>query len=284
MTEHRPRLNPREYDQYVTANAQKATTKRVIICSDIHGVFCDQAAWRAFTAVIKGQLLNEDDEIVLNGDVLDFPELSKHTQPLFKRQELIGYSEVNEVELVKEMLADLRHSTDARIVFRLGNHEERVTSPQTHGASQAARLAVLFKHYNTASLDVMLGLADLNIEYDPAPTREYFGIFTVVHGLSLAKNAAEKNIYSYMGSGTSGHSHRLSSKTIANKRGNFAWVESGCLRKIDRVEYMPTAVVADWAQGFCSVVFDISDLNNVTFFARPVPIVNGKCEFNGIVY
>ena len=104
MTEHRPRLNPREYDQYLTANGQKATTKRVIICSDIHGVFCDQAAWRAFMAVIKGQLLNEDDEIVLNGDVLDFPELSKHTQPLFKRQELIGYSEVNEVELVNKCL------------------------------------------------------------------------------------------------------------------------------------------------------------------------------------
>jgi len=251
---------------------------KLLVLSDLHGVFLDNKAWNIVLEIIKN---NKFDEIVLNGDILDFPFISKHDRKLFEVPVLQNYSEVLEIEFTKKaILKPLRDAApDAKIVFRLGNHEERLTQGKYTVAAE--RLAKLFKHYNSSELDEMLELQSFNIEYDPKEVRDYFGKFEVVHGLSLAKTAPRNNINMYMGSGTSGHSHRLNSTYIRNKKSPYVWVESGCLRTINDVEYLNTAMVADWMQGFVTVTFDNdSDL----FFSKTHPIVNGSCEFNGVVY
>jgi len=251
---------------------------KVLVLSDIHGVFIDNKAWQVVLSVVKN---NEFDEIVLNGDILDFPLISKHDKKLFQIPVMQNYSEVLEIEFTKKaILKPLRDAApDANIVFRLGNHEERLTEGKYSVAAE--RLAKLFKHYNTSELDQMLDLKSMNIEYDPAEVRNYFDKFDIVHGLSLAKTAPRNNINMYMGSGTSGHSHRLNSTYVKNKKHPYVWMESGCLRTIDNVEYLTTANVADWMQGFVTVVFDSeSDY----FYSKTHPIVNGSCEFNGVVY
>lgn len=256
----------------------KNNTYKLLILSDIHGIFVDSKAWEATLAVIAN---NQFDEIVLNGDVLDFPLISKFDNKLFSIPIMKNYSEVLEIEFTKQyILAPLRQvAPNTKIVFRLGNHEERLTEGKYSTAAE--KIAKLFKHYNTSELDQMLELDKFNIEYDSTSCRNYFGKFDVVHGLSLSKNAPEKNIYEYMGSGTSGHSHRLNSTYIKNKSSNYVWVESGTLRTIEDVEYIPTAKVVDWMQGFVTVVFD---LDNEYFYTKTHPIVNGTCEFNGVIY
>lgn len=251
---------------------------KLLVLSDLHGVFLDNKAWQTVLNLVRD---NDFDEIVLNGDVLDFPLISKHDKKLFQIPVMQNYSESLEIEFTKNsILRPLQAvSGKANIVFRLGNHEERLTEGKYTVAAE--RLAKLFKHYNTSELDEMLELKSMNIEYDPSECRSYFGKFDVVHGLSLAKTAPRNNINMYMGSGTSGHSHRLNSTYIRNKKNPYIWVESGCLRTVDNVEYLNTAMVADWMQGFATVTFDFeSDL----FFAKTHPIVNGSCEFNGVVY
>jgi len=251
---------------------------KLLIISDIHGVFVDHKAWQIVLEVIKN---NNFDEIVLNGDILDFPFISKHDKKLFLIPVLQNYSEVLEIEFTKKViLKPLREAApNTKIVFRLGNHEERLTEGKYTVAAE--RLAKLFKHYNSSELDQMLELDSLDIEYDPSECRNYFDKFDVVHGLSLAKTAPRNNINMYMGSGTSGHSHRLNSTYVRNKKHPYIWVESGCLRTVDNVEYLNTAMVADWMQGFVTVVFDSE---TEYFYTKTHPIVNGSCEFNGIVY
>lgn len=251
---------------------------KLLVLSDIHGVFIDNKAWQVVLEVVKN---NHFDEIVLNGDILDFPLISKHDKKLFQIPVMQNYSEVLEIEFVKKaILKPLREAAPkSNIVFRLGNHEERLTEGKYSVAAE--RLAKLFKHYNSSELDEMLELESLNIEYDPAECRSYFDKFDIVHGLSLAKTAPRNNINLYMGSGTSGHSHRLNSTYVKNKKHPYVWVESGCLRTIDNVEYLNTANIADWMQGFVTVTFDNdTDL----FYSKTHPIVNGSCEFNGVVY
>ena len=249
---------------------------KLLVLSDLHGVFLDNKAWNIVLEIIRN---NSFDEIVLNGDILDFPFISKHDRKLFEVPVLQNYSEVLEIEFTKKgILQPLREAAPkSKIVFRLGNHEERLTQGKYTVAAE--RLAKLFKHYNSAELDEMLDLKSFDIEYDPTEVRDYFGLFEVVHGLSLAKTAPRNNINMYMGSGTSGHSHRLNSTYIRNKKSPYVWVESGCLRTIENVEYLNTAMVADWMQGFVTVTFD-----NELFFSKTHPIVNGSCEFNGVVY
>lgn len=227
---------------------------------------------------------NKIDEIVLNGDVLDLPYLSRHTKKLFEVGIMKRYSEVSEIEFVKKyILGELRKATKAKIVYRLGNHEERITAPYSLTKEQLERLNIVYDEYNTTDLDKMLELRSMGIEYDPTPVRTYYGVFDCVHGLSLAKSAPAKNIQEYMSSGTSGHSHRLNSTYITNKKSSYCWLESGCMRTRDAVEYLPTAKVADWANGFVQVVFDLSGRKPL-FYAKTHPIIEGKCEFNGVIY
>lgn len=251
---------------------------RLLVLSDIHGVFVDHKAWQCVLTVIAN---NHFDEIVLNGDVLDFPLISRFDRKIFDIPLMKTYSEIFEIEFTKQFILNpLRQlAPEAKIVFRLGNHEERLTEGKYSVAAE--RIAKVFKHYNTSELNQMLDLDKLNIEYDTSVCRNYFNQFDVVHGLSLSKNAPTANIYEYMGSGTSGHSHRMNSTYIRNKHSSYTWLESGCLRTVEDVEYIPTAKVVDWNQGFVSVTFD---RDTELFYAKTHPVVNGTCEFNGIVY
>lgn len=250
----------------------------LLVLSDLHSVFIDHKAWQCTLAMIKD---NKFDEIVLNGDVLDFPFLSRFDKKLFDIPILNNYSEIFEIEFAKEfILKPLREvAGDTPIIYRLGNHEERLTEGKY--SQTADRIAKLFKYYNTSELNQMLDLDKLNIIYDPSKCRNYFDNFDIVHGLSLAKTAPRNNIQLYMSSGTSGDSHRLNSTYIKNKKNNYVWVESGCLRTLDDVEYLRTANIADWMQGFVTVVFD---KDSEYFYVKTHPIVYGSCEFNGIVY
>lgn len=251
---------------------------KLLVLSDLHGVFIDHKAWQCVLAMIAANFF---DEIVLNGDILDFPLISKHDKKLFDQGVMKNYSEVLEIEFTKEfILRPLREAApNSKIVFRLGNHEERLTEGKY--AVAAEKLAKLFKHYNSSELDQMLELDSLGIEYDPSEVRNYFDQFEVVHGLSLSKTAPRNNIHLYMGSGTSGHSHRLNCTYIRNKKHPYVWVESGTLRTVENVEYLPTAMVADWMQGFVTIVFD---RNSDYFYAKTHPIVYGTVEFNGVIY
>jgi hypothetical protein len=263
---------------------ERSKLYRVLIVSDVHGVFMDLNVIACLFRVLKG---NHFDEIILNGDILDFPLISKHSSKIRLNQleATRNYTEVGEIEFtIENFLKPLRAvAPQSRIVFRLGNHSERVTNPLAISKEQIVRLQVLQNHYNTIKLDEMLRLSDLNIEYDPSPVRNMFGVFNVVHGLALSSNASELNIREFSSSGSSGHSHRLSTFYKKNRDRNDVWLESGCLRIADNIEYIATAKSVNWANGFVDVLFDLND-TSTPFFGKTTHIFKGKCCFNGYMY
>lgn len=254
---------------------------KVMLTSDSHGWLADLTAHRTVNKILQD---NHFDEVVLNGDGLDLPFLSAHTPKLFQDGILRGYSEVEEIRYCREqLLAPMRHSTKAKIRYRLGNHDERITKPFNISKGQLARLAVLYKHHESTSLSSILGLDDLGIDYDPSNIFSYFNIFEIVHGLSLAKNAPERNIISYQGSGSSGHDHRLGLKYFTTRKGTYVWLTTGCLRLKEQVEFFPTAVIPDWQQGIGTATF-YKRGNEIFFVANVHPILNGRTNFNGKFY
>lgn len=255
---------------------------KVLIFSDPHGWLADLTALRCINKILQSEHF---DEVCINGDIVDMPYISRHTSRLYEDGILSGYSEVQEISYTKEQILNpLRLSFDGKIRVRLGNHDERITNPMNFTQSQMAKLAVLFKHYNTSDFDSMLGITEAdNYIYDTSTVHTYFDMFDVVHGLSLNKNAAEKNIMEYMGSGTSAHTHRLNSKYLTNRKKPYVWFESGCTRVKEEVEYLPTGKIADWQQGFVTVVFH-KDGDNVRFYGHPTLILDGRCYYNGIIY
>jgi len=249
--------------------------------SDCHGWLADMKALGCINNILKD---NKFDEVGINGDIVDMPYISAHARRLHEDGILSGYSEIGEIEYTRDqILRPLRLSTKANIVIRIGNHDERITKPFLLSKSQLATLQVMYKKFNTQSFDEMLGLKKLKMEYDPSPIRSYFNMFDIVHGLSLAKSAQEKNIMEYMGSGASGHSHRLGIKYITNKRNPYCWLEMGCTRIKESVEYIPTAKMTDWQSGFIDVEF-VMTKNGIMFFATPYIIINGTCMYNGTLY
>ena len=274
----RPRFNEIQTDWWQQKQLFDKQLYKVLIFSDCHGWLADLSALRCINKVLQH---NKFDEVIINGDVTDMPYISKHNQKLYQEGILKGYTEVGEIEYTKEqILKPLRLSTDAKIRVRLGNHDERITNPYNLGDKQLARLAVLYKNYNSTKYNEMLSLNESDgFIYDESDVYNLFNIFDVTHGLSLNKSAAEKNIFEYMGSGSTGHTHRLNSKYLTNRKNPYVWLESGCTRLTKEVEFFPTGKTADWQQGFIEVVF-----TKDSFFAQPTLILNGKCYYNGIIY
>jgi hypothetical protein len=282
MKQFRPRLTESEYKYIYNRREQREGIYKVIFLSDTHGWLLDKSVYSCFLEILKE---NEFNEICINGDLADFPYLSNHTAKLYEDGILRGYTEIGEIEFTKHNILKplLELAPTAKRRIRLGNHDERITSPKKYNQLQLERLLDIQRHYNTASYAEMLGLKGMNFTYDPTPATSYFNIFDAVHGLSLAKNASEKNIYEYMGSGTTGHTHRANTKFLTNIKGQYGWMESGCMRHIKEVEYFPTGKVADWQNSFIEVIFDLREEKPI-FLGTSHLIIDGKCKYNGVIY
>jgi len=73
-----------------------------------------------------------------------------------------------------------------------------------------------------------------------------FWTFTVIHGVKASQGVAKQNLIRY-GSGTSGHSHRMNSFCQVMHGKLQGWFESGCLRTVKDVEYLPMGDRPDWS-------------------------------------
>lgn len=264
---------------YKPIQKRNSEVYKVLFFSDCHGWLADLKALRCINRILQK---NRVDEVCINGDICDMPYLSKHTQKLYSDGILKDYTEVGEIEYTREqILKPLRLSTDALIRVRIGNHDERITKPNLLGDKQLQRLAILYKHYQTTKFEEMLGLSESEgFIYDPSDVFSYFDKFDVVHGLSLSKNAPEKNIQEYMSSGASAHSHRLHPYTKTNRKHPYVWVEMGHTRIGEQVEYFPTGKIPDWQQGMLFITF-VRRNGEWFFHWECVQIIDGYAMYNG---
>ena len=185
----------------------------VVVASDLHSAFVDPFALDVLLASIR---IVAPDVVVLNGDVWDFPQISRH-------RKLPGHFHLNlqqEIDFGRDrILRAVREAApEATVYLVIGNHEHRLV---TYLADAAPELACL----RTLSFADLFGLDELEISLVCrssflAPTAaqkkrdvsenwvQVGGCYVATHGTSVSKFAADKQLDRFRLSGTSGHTHR----------------------------------------------------------------------------
>lgn len=186
----------------------------VMVGSDFHSWFVDPFALEVFIDSIK---MVRPEIVILNGDVFDFPQISRHRQ-------MPGHFHLNLHEERKfgqeQIIRRVREAApDAQIDFVIGNHEYRLVSYLADAAPRLAGLPEL-------EFEAFLGIHkyELNLVCASnflAPTaaarkqdrrqnwKVYYDCFVATHGTSCAKYAADVEMSgAFKMSGTSGHTHR----------------------------------------------------------------------------
>lgn len=242
------------YDR--TKHLRSKSDVQVMIGSDMHSYFVDPFALEVFIDTIK---MVQPDIIILNGDIFDFPQISRHRQ-------MPGHFHLNlhqEREFGrKEIMQRVRNAApDATIYFLIGNHEYRLVSYLADAAPRLAGLPEL-------QFDTFLGIHEFEMSLVCqssflAPTAaarkldkrdnwlKLFDCYVATHGTSCAKFAADVEMNgAFRMSGTSGHTHRpqiITSNSLGT--GAISWMSTPMLAgfAVGR-DYVSTP--SSWNMGF----------------------------------
>lgn len=125
-----------------------------LVASDMHGLHCDPFYLRV---LLDTALRLQPEKIVLDGDIIDSAEFSKHTQD--PRQ----FKVVEEIRWLHKMLADLRVvCPSAEILYAAGNHEARMLR---HLAEQTPAMMVVLSDLHGFTVSKLLGLDRFEVNY-----------------------------------------------------------------------------------------------------------------------
>ena len=136
---------------------QRPSGKRfetILVGSDIHDIHCDPFWRRLFLDTAKRV---QPAKIVINGDLYDLPEFSKHTQD--PRE----YRMVERVKWVTAFLKELREACPtAEITLVEGNHEARMIR---HLSDDSPSMRTILADLHGWGVKDVLGLGELQINY-----------------------------------------------------------------------------------------------------------------------
>lgn len=255
--------------------------ERILIGSDLHSAFLDPKAWAAFLLVAR---YGNFDRIILNGDVADFSQISRHDKKLggFQREFDEPVSLTEEILFIhREIWTPLRKAFPTKpITMRLGNHETRWLQFAESNPGALLEMLKVMKRFASVHLEDVLATDKFGIKISYNAIDRLYGTFTIIHGVKSSPGVSKANLLRY-GSGTSGHSHRANAWTQVMQGKMQGWWESGCLRKTRDVEYLPMGDLPDWTNAFLTLT-----INKETghFFCTPHFIIDGRCDFNGDIY
>lgn len=259
MTEERPK-NPwklpesdeSKYEPYILK------AKKLAVLSDIHVPYHSISALECALDKIYEE---KPDAILLNGDTVDFYGLSRFQKDPRKR------SVAHELQALNEFL-DVLQQFEAKIIYKLGNHDERYEHYLMHKAPELLGIQEFeFKNLLKAGerkMDVVgekriIKANKLNIIHG----HEYPSVFSPVN---IARGLYMKGKVSAM----QGHNHQTSEHTETDMNGKSvtAW-SLGCLSELNPA-YMP---LNKWNHGFAIV--DLLD-NGEDFHVNNYRIHKGK--------
>lgn len=237
-----PETHADDYKRIKLAEADN----RILLLSDIHLPYHDIDA---LTAALEYGKKREVNTIVLNGDTIDMYHASSFTKNPQKKP--IRY-ELDVTIVFIDLLQ--REFPKARIVFKVGNHEERierllfVKAPELIGIDE-------FK------LDVLLQLGAKGIQYVDRKRMIMAGKLAILHGHEFGRsvfspvNPARGLYMRSKESAIIGHHHQTSEHTEPSLHGDIVTTWStGCLCGLTP-EYMP---INKWNHGFAYIETDPS--------------------------
>jgi len=232
---------------------------KTLIISDLHFPYqCNEA----ITAALQYGLDNGANCILINGDLIDF-----HGQSRFEKNPK-ARSTKQEFDDVRSFLETLRRLfPKARIIYKLGNHDERwekwlyVKAPEIFDM-------------NEFQLETILRLGELKIEVVKEKLPINIGKLTVLHGHELqgggGVNPARATFMKTISNVLIGHCHRSSQHTEPTLLGDIIVTTStGALCGL----HPDFARVNKWNHGFAFVELDVKTGN---YYLENLKVINGK--------
>lgn len=214
----------------------------VLILSDIHLPYHDLDA--VVMAVNYG-IENKCDAILLNGDVIDFYQLSRFTKSSTMATLL------TERDMYFEFIRYLQDTTGLPIYHKLGNHEERY-------ANYIRQQAPVLEQIPDLAIDKFLKMQESGVVMIEGRQKIKLGNLTVIHGheggesIFSPVNPARGAFLKYKANVLAGHNHQTSSHFESTLDGTLigCW-STGCLCQLTP-EYRPFAYTK-WNHGFAHV-------------------------------
>jgi predicted phosphodiesterase len=230
-----PESDETNYDPFIL------NAKRVLLLSDIHIPY---HSIEALTAALEFAENENPDCVLLNGDTLDFHGLSRFVRDPKKR------SVSHELGAFKQFMDILKRIfPSSRIIFKVGNHEERYQHFLWAKAAELTDVAEFdFENIIKARAEgiefvtdkKIINLNGLNIIHGHEFSSGFFSPVNVARGLFLrAKTSAIQ-----------GHNHQTSEHTESDMNGKITTTWStGCLSELHPA-YSP---INKWNHGFAII-------------------------------
>ena len=209
---------------------------KTLILSDLHIPYHDN---NAIELALQYGVDKGANCILINGDMIDFYPISRFEKD--PRQRSIK----QEFDAVRQFLKYLRQKFPlARIVFKLGNHDERWEKWLEVKAPELLDMEEF-------QLEVILGFAELGIEIVKNKRPIHIGKLIVLHGHEVfgtgGVNPARAIFTKTLESVLVGHYHRTSQHSEPSMSGHtFSAVSQGCLCGLNPA-FMP---INKWNLGF----------------------------------
>lgn len=236
-----------DYEEYIPYTVPKAYDN-ILILSDIHLPYHSKGALSA--ALNDGKRRNVNC-IILNGDTMDFYQISRFIKDPSKRG--VKY----ELEIARQFLSYLREMfPNALIIWKNGNHEDRWKNYLYLNAGDVAKeLDFDPNKVSEFKLEERLGLSKLHIDFVDDKRLIKAGKLFIAHGHEIFSGSGAVNIARNFRLKANdnvifGHFHRTQddfARTISDKLiGSWA---VGCLCGLSPL-YMP---INQWSNGFAVV-------------------------------
>ena len=236
--------------------------KKLGVFGDVHIPYHDNTALEVMFKKFEEEKV---DSIFINGDLLDFYQLSFHE----KDPREVHFK--GEIEAGKEFLAYIRaRFPDIPIYYITGNHENRFERYLRIKASELLDI-------DECRLDVILHVAEYRIEYLPFRSKVVFGDYTIEHGDKIPGAGgvvpARTLLMRLKSNSIVNHFHKSSESSQriygVGEPTNIRAYSLGCMCDL-APEYME---INEWNHGFC-IMSKIKD---------KVSVSNYKIEGNTLI-
>jgi predicted phosphodiesterase len=233
-------------------------SKRLLVLSDIHIPY---HSIDAITCTFDYAKKEKPDAILLNGDTLDFFGLSRFAKDPKAR------SFAHELKTFKEFMDVLKKTFNAKIYFKIGNHEERyfhflwMKAHEIVGVEEFELENIIKSRAEGIEIikdKRIMKAGDLNIIHGHEFGGSVFSPVNIARGLFLKGKV----------SAMQGHNHQTSEHTESNMNGEITTTWSlGCLCELHPA-YLP---INKWNWGFSLI-----DIDGQDFEVRNKRIYKGK--------
>jgi hypothetical protein len=225
--------------------------------------------------ILQVAKMEQPDEIILNGDMIDCTEASSYA-----KRDQFYFTFQPAINEFGWLLTQLRNTCpQSKIVWILGNHEQRLDRVMNEHMVYAYQLKAYRDKYRVMSWRNLLSLDDLDVEIiEDYPGGEYWinNALRVIHGnfINIKKELERSNV-----STIQSHIHiaQILTRTGHGRNGTEtkSVLSTPCTCKTDGTVPGKTNH-PDWNKGFTFVTSSENRFNQ-----ENVLIVNGKCIWRG---